>query len=95
MDQKLIISGVSGPDDDWILLHRTDLAKLIQELKTIQNARLDQAISFLEELQKTSTPKRRGRKAMSSAERHQVSERMKTYWANRRSKEILANKPAR
>ena len=49
-------------------------------------------IASLEELQRTAGAvpvlpqacKRRGRKSMSSAERQEVSERMRKYWAGRR-----------
>jgi hypothetical protein len=51
--------------------------------------RLQRVIALLEELQRTTQAvpkvlKRRGRKSMSAAERAEVSERMKQYWAWRR-----------
>jgi len=67
-----------------------DLAKALQELYA-EREKLDRAITSLEELQRTgSLPnptgsgKRRGRKSMDPAERVEVSERMKKYWASRR-----------
>jgi len=75
-----------------------DLYKAIQELYA-EKEKLERVIASLEELQRTggSIPplpkpaKRRGRKSMSPTERQQVSERMRKYWAGRRSPE----KPAK
>jgi hypothetical protein len=69
-----------------------DLYKAIQELYA-EKEKLERVIASLEELQRTAgdlpvIPKntqRRGRKSMSPAEREEVSERMKRYWASRRS----------
>lgn len=55
-----------------------------------EHARLVAAIQSLEALQSAGAslserpPRRRGRKGMGAAERLQVSERMKRYWAKRR-----------
>jgi hypothetical protein len=68
-----------------------DLYKAIQDLYA-EKEKLERVIASLEELQRTAgdlpaLPKparRRGRKSMDSAERQEVSERMRKYWANRR-----------
>ena len=67
-----------------------DLYKAIQDLYA-EKEKLERVIASLEELQRTAgavpaVPKtsRRGRKSMSPAEREEVSERMKRYWAGRR-----------
>ena len=69
-----------------------DLYKAIQELHK-EKKRLDGAIEALEIIvaakraaPETSEPKRRGRKSMSRHERLKVSERMRNYWAARRTK---------
>ena len=70
---------------------KMDLEKAIEHLHA-ERERLEKVIAALEELQRSSTgtalePRpvtRRGRKSMGSAERQQVSERMKKYWASRR-----------
>ena len=68
-----------------------DIHKIIQELHE-ERARLDQVIQSLESLsgEENSTGEnrveRRGRKSMSQAERLQVSQRMRKYWASRRNK---------
>jgi hypothetical protein len=68
-----------------------DLQETIRQLG-IQKRQVELAITELEQLQrrngsaKVMMPNRRGRKSMASEERKQVSERMKTYWANRREK---------
>ncbi len=68
-----------------------DLYKAIQDLYA-EKEKLERVIASLEELQRTAgaipaIPKtsRRGRKSMSAEEREEVSERMKRYWAGRRS----------
>jgi hypothetical protein len=69
-----------------------DLYKAIQDLYA-EKEKLERVIASLEELQRTagSLPampkpaKRRGRKSMSPSERQEVSERMRKYWAGRRS----------
>jgi hypothetical protein len=69
-----------------------DLYKAIQDLYA-EKEKLERVIASLEELQRTagSLPvlpkpaKRRGRKSMSATERQEVSERMRKYWAGRRS----------
>jgi hypothetical protein len=69
-----------------------DLYKAIQDLYA-EKEKLERVIASLEELQRTAgsvpvipkTTRRRGRKSMSPAEREEVSERMKRYWAARRS----------
>jgi hypothetical protein len=68
-----------------------DLYKAIRDLYA-EKERLERVIASLEELQRsgselpapTTGKKRRGRKSMDPAERQQVSERMKRYWAGRR-----------
>ena len=68
-----------------------DLYKAIQDLYA-EKEKLERVIASLEELQRTagSVPllpkpaKRRGRKSMNEAERQEVSERMRKYWASRR-----------
>lgn len=66
-----------------------DLTYAITELRA-ECERLDRAIAQLEALagsRNGSAPvprSRRGRKSMGEAERREVSERMKRYWANRR-----------
>jgi hypothetical protein len=72
-----------------------DLYKAIQELYS-EKEKLERVIASLEELQRSSggSPvlprlgKRRGRKSMNAKERREVSERMKKYWASRRT-EVL------
>lgn len=66
-----------------------DLHKAIRELLA-ERERIDQLISMLEEMvrdQRTAMdePKRRGRKGMTAEERRKVSERMRKYWASRRT----------
>jgi hypothetical protein len=71
-----------------------DLYKAIQDLYA-EKEKLERVIASLEELQRSAgsvpiLPKgvqRRGRKSMDSAERQEVSERMKRYWAGRRKTE--------
>ena len=64
-----------------------------------QKEKLERVIELLEELQRSGAPaaavapsaaKRRGRKSMGSAEREEVSKRMKKYWANRGKHENAA-----
>jgi hypothetical protein len=65
-----------------------DLYKTIRVLHE-ERERLDRLIASLEELKTTGAvepkPRRRGRKGMSAEERRQVSERMRNYWAQRRT----------
>jgi hypothetical protein len=69
-----------------------DLYKAIQDLYA-EKEKLERVIASLEELQRTAgglplplkPQKRRGRKSMGTKERREVSERMKKYWAKRRS----------
>ena len=71
-----------------------DLYKAIQDLYA-EKEKLERVIASLEELQRTAgslpvlpkAAKRRGRKSMSASERQEVSERMRKYWAGRRSPE--------
>ncbi len=70
-----------------------DLTKAIRELHA-EKARLEKIICSLEELLAGNvepaapvTGKRRGRKFMNSQARKEVSERMKKYWAERRSQQ--------
>ncbi len=81
-----------------------DLYKTIQILHT-ERERLTRLIAYLEHLKtsKTEPPRRgpqnrRGRKRMSEAERREVSDRMKRYWAARKGlaggdKASAANEP--
>lgn len=74
-----------------------DLYKAIRELYA-EKKRLEEAIASLEELLVTKSGaallkleglqrrNRRGRKSMPPDERREVSERMKKYWARRRSR---------
>jgi hypothetical protein len=76
-----------------------DLYKAIQDLYA-EKEKLERVIASLEELQRNAgsvpvLPKgmqRRGRKSMNAAERQEVSERMKRYWAGRR-KQDTAHSP--
>ena len=57
-----------------------------------EKERLDRAIAHLEGMQKqrgatAPLPKRRGRKTMDAQARREVSERMRKYWAKRKSQE--------
>jgi hypothetical protein len=69
-----------------------DLTKTIQDLYA-EKEKLERVIASLEELQRAAAvnpmapgrTKRRGRKSMGARERQEVSERMKKYWAGRRS----------
>lgn len=69
-----------------------DVLKAIRELHE-ELSRVDAMIAVLEERVK-STPRasqsKRGRKKMSRQERLQISERMRKYWANRRSEVPVA-----
>ena len=72
-----------------------DLYKAIRELRE-EKRRVEEAIASLEGLSKAAddvrhldldalAKKRRGRRSMPPEERHDVSERMKKYWAGRRA----------
>jgi hypothetical protein len=66
-----------------------DLRKTIAELYQ-ERSRLDRVIASLEQLGVEPFPMavaapRRGRKFMSPEERHEVSERMRRYWAERKA----------
>ena len=71
-----------------------NLSRAIQELHA-ERKRIVELIQAVEAVQEhyTSQPtrekrvRRRGRKSMGQAERQQVSERMKRYWAARRDSE--------
>jgi hypothetical protein len=68
-----------------------DLRKTIAQLYE-EKMRLDKVIAALEQLDEVPFPMptishRRGRKFMSPQERRQVSERMRRYWAERKSAE--------
>jgi hypothetical protein len=68
-----------------------DLSKTIAELYE-ERTRLDRVIASLEQLGEDPLPvsfsvSRRGRKFMSPQERHEVSERMRRYWAERKAME--------
>jgi hypothetical protein len=74
-----------------------DLSKTIAELYQ-EKTRLDRVIASLEQLGVETFPvpvdgPRRGRKFMSPEERHEVSERMRRYWAERRASAM--DQPAR
>jgi hypothetical protein len=64
-----------------------DVLKALRELYA-EKARVDQLIAICEfkikEQERRLTRSKRGRKSMSPEERKIVSERMRTYWANRR-----------
>ena len=65
-----------------------DVHKLIRELLE-ERDRVNEAIAKLEGLATRAplaTPRRRGRKSMSSSERAEVAERMKKYWTAWRKK---------
>ena len=72
--------------------HRMELPKLIEKLRE-ERLKLDDVITSLEQLEATMAEakkvvrKKRGRKSMDEAGRREVSERMKRYWASRRSKQ--------
>jgi hypothetical protein len=59
-----------------------DFWKALEDLND-ERERLSKMISSLEELT-GGKPRKRGRKSMSPAERKQVSERMRRYWAARK-----------
>jgi hypothetical protein len=66
-----------------------DFWKALQELHA-ERLRLDKVIETLEALDatgKSESKSRRGRKEMPESERQVVSERMKQYWASRRSQQ--------
>lgn len=68
-----------------------DLSEIVRHLRAHRD-QITEAISSLEKLssgEKTpvTTAGRRGRKFMNPEERRQVAERMRAYWAARRSKE--------
>lgn len=70
-----------------------DLSKTIAELYQ-EKTRLDRVIASLEQLGVDPFPvsiavSRRGRKFMSPEERHEVSERMRRYWADRKAADDL------
>ena len=72
-----------------------DLRKVLKDLYT-QRERLEHVITSLEALQQGSAaglpPQKttnRGRKSMGAAERREVSERMRKYWATLRKKKTL------
>lgn len=66
-----------------------DLYKIIKELQE-DLSRIDHLIAILEQMQpwnsSPSAKARRGRKAMSEAEKREVSRRMKAYWETKRKK---------
>ncbi len=70
-----------------------NLEETIQRLRAEVDV-LERVIKTLEELQCNSLllpkppPKRRGRKSMNPAERQEVSERMRKYWASRRQGDL-------
>ncbi|HWD99658.1 MAG TPA: hypothetical protein VG345_11490 [Bryobacteraceae bacterium] len=72
----------------------TDLYRIIRELVD-ERDKLDRIITSIEQMilsGDASEPilKRRGRKSMDPAARKQVSERMKRYWAQRRTEDRQA-----
>jgi hypothetical protein len=77
-----------------------DLYRTIRILND-ERQRLDKLIESLELLKISESgpagrkaPGRRGRKGMSAAERREISERMKKYWAGRRAAGSGAEPPA-
>ena len=72
-----------------------ELRIIIQKLYK-ERAKLDEIISSLEQAQMIAAArvervkKRRGRTSMDPAERQQVSQRMKDYWARRRAQRSAA-----
>ena len=65
-----------------------DYSKALEQLHA-EHARLSRAIVVLEGMQASlrnasAVDVRRGRKSMSAAERREVAERMRNYWAQRR-----------
>jgi hypothetical protein len=73
----------------------TDIYRIIRELVDERN-KLDRIITSLEQIIESGGDvdvpvKRRGRKSMDSAARKQVSERMKRYWAKRRTESEKLN----
>ncbi len=75
-----------------------DLYKIIRELVQVRD-RLERLIRSLEEISTTSRivprppGKRRGRKSMDPSARAEVSQRMKKYWAQRRSEAAAPAEP--
>jgi hypothetical protein len=70
-----------------------DLSKTIADLYE-EKAKLDRVIASLEQLGENASSfpmnlSRRGRKFMSPEERHEVSERMRKYWALRKGERTL------
>ncbi|MGA1995288.1 MAG: hypothetical protein ABSH45_05855 [Bryobacteraceae bacterium] len=78
-----------------------DLYRALQDLYA-EKEKLERAIESLEQLQHAKgvsaavhhQHERRGRKSMSLEEREKVSERMKRYWAARRSAKREQTQPA-
>ena len=69
-----------------------DLNETIRELRE-EHSRLTAVIAQLESLNSVSEGaphSRRGRRSMGEAERREVSERMKRYWASRRLAKVRA-----
>jgi len=73
-----------------------DLAKIIKDLLE-DKATIERVIAALEDLQRNAVeipelpkPRRKGRKPMPPAERQEVSERMKRYWARFRAERSAA-----
>jgi len=70
-----------------------DLQKAIQELYS-ERERIDEVIHSLEQFLSTNGTglprRRRGRKSMGAEERQVVSERMRSYWAQRRNGKAAA-----
>ena len=67
-----------------------DLQKAIQELYE-EKERIEAVIASLERFlltrEEVPAKRKRGRKSMGPEERQEVSERMRTYWAGRRTKD--------
>ena len=78
-----------------------DLQGIIRGLLA-EKIRLEAAIASLEALERVKVvsekgvaiPKRRGRRGMSTEERHKVSERMRNYWENRRQVGEVEHQPS-
>ena len=70
-----------------------NLEKTIKDLYE-EKEKLERVIASLEDLQRAAGSnagcrKQRGRKSMGAAERQEVSERMKKYWAGKRKPQVV------
>ena len=73
---------------------RTTLAVLLEEMRA-EKCRLDEVIARLERIdlrsRKPEELSRRGRKFMDRADREEVAQRMRRYWAKRRELAALSS----